>query len=207
MPSHDHRYNLHQCLLPWPPHYTIFPYWDDLYLVNSGSHIHLGNALLPTHLQHRVRRILPGSGRSGLELSCMRADTLRRDLRTVTNGNTSATAGCRKTTPVYPVLLQRHGGAPRRANYILQAVALRRRHQRRHLQQLERFATPTCAPGHTRAVSTASPYPITDVRYRLCPDAHALYVLVGVQRPRVTMLIAWTWQLECAIARDNALCQ
>ena len=52
--------------LPWTSHdYTIFPYWDDLYLVNSGfGHIHIDKwHCSQPHLQHRVAGTVISRGR------------------------------------------------------------------------------------------------------------------------------------------------
>ena len=64
-----------QCL-PWLTHnYTIYPYWDDLYLVNSWvRHIHIGKwHCSQPHLQHRVAgTVLPGERHCQLRAEVVR---------------------------------------------------------------------------------------------------------------------------------------
>src|SRR5205823_2480174 len=88
-------------ILPWTSHnYTIFPYWDDLYLVNSGFGIFTSiSGSAPNRIFNIEWRAqyFPGSGTANLELRLYEGQT-RFDViyGTVTNGNTSATAGVQK---------------------------------------------------------------------------------------------------------------
>jgi len=92
-----------QCL-PWTTHnYSIFPYWDDLYLVNSGFGIFTSiSGTAPNRIFNIEWRAqyFPGSGSAGFELRLYEGQT-RFDViyGTVTGGNASATAGVQKTTP------------------------------------------------------------------------------------------------------------
>ena len=87
--------------LPWPAHdYTIYPYWDDLYLVNSGFGIFTSiSGTAPNRIFNIEWRAqyFPGSGSAGFELRLYEGQT-RFDViyGTLTNGNTSATAGVQK---------------------------------------------------------------------------------------------------------------
>jgi hypothetical protein len=87
--------------LPWAAHnYTIFPYWDDLYLVNSGFGIFTSvSGSAPNRIFNIEWRAqyFPGSGTANVELRLYEGQT-RFDViyGTVTNGNTSATAGVQK---------------------------------------------------------------------------------------------------------------
>src|SRR5881296_2753848 len=89
-----------QCL-PWTTHnYTIFPYWDDLYLVNSGFGIFTSvTGSAPNRIFNIEWRsqYFPGNGTANFELRLYEGQ-LRFDViyGTVTNGNTSATAGVQK---------------------------------------------------------------------------------------------------------------
>jgi hypothetical protein len=86
-----------QCL-PWLTHnYTIFPYWDDLYLVNSGFGIFTSiSGTAPNRIFNIEWRAqyFPGSGSANFELR-LYENGCRFDViyGTVTNGNTSATGG------------------------------------------------------------------------------------------------------------------
>ena len=87
--------------LPWATHnYTIFPYWDDLYLVNSPSGIFTSiSGTAPARIFNIEWRAqyFPGSGTANLELRLYegqsRFDVIYGQLD---NGNTSATAGVQK---------------------------------------------------------------------------------------------------------------
>src|SRR3954447_25436108 len=91
-----------QCL-PWTTHnYTIFPYWDDLYLVNSGFGIFTSvSGTAPNRIFNIEWRAqyFPGSGNANFELRLYEAES-RFDViyGTVDSGNTSATAGVQKNT-------------------------------------------------------------------------------------------------------------
>ena len=90
-----------QCL-PWLTHnYTIFPYWDDLYLVNSGFGIFTSiSGTAPNRIFNIEWRAqyFPGSGSAGFELRLYEGGQPRFDViyGTVSNGNTSATAGVQR---------------------------------------------------------------------------------------------------------------
>ena len=101
-----------QCL-PWTTHnYTIFPYWDDLYLVNSGFGIFTSvSGTAPNRIFNIEWRAqyFPGSGSANFELRLYEGQS-RFDViyGTVSNGNTSATAGVqRDDTTFVQYLLQR----------------------------------------------------------------------------------------------------
>src|SRR5438094_4056289 len=87
--------------LPWTAHnYTIFPYWDDLYLVNSGFGIFTSvSGTAPNRIFNIEWRAqyFPGSGTANFELRLYEGQP-RFDIiyGTLTNGNTSATAGVQK---------------------------------------------------------------------------------------------------------------
>ena len=89
--------------LPWAAHnYTIFPYWDDLYLVNSGFGIFTSvSGTAPNRIFNIEWRAqyFPGSGNASFELRLYEGQT-RFDViyGTVDSGNTSATAGVQKNT-------------------------------------------------------------------------------------------------------------
>ena len=89
-----------QCL-PWTTHnYTIFPYWDDLYLVNSGFGIFTSiTGTAPNRIFNIEFRsqYFPGSGTANFELRLYEGQS-RFDViyGTLTNGNSSATAGVQK---------------------------------------------------------------------------------------------------------------
>ena len=74
-----------QCL-PWTTHdYTIYPYWDDLYLVNSPFGIFTSiSGTAPNRIFNIEWRAqyFPGSGSANFELRLYEGQTtLRRDLR------------------------------------------------------------------------------------------------------------------------------
>src|SRR5205814_5617011 len=87
--------------LPWTGHdYTIFPYWDDLYLVNSGFGIFTSiSGTAPNRIFNVEWRAqyFPGTGTANFELRLYEGQT-RFDViyGTVTNGNASATAGVQR---------------------------------------------------------------------------------------------------------------
>src|SRR6478752_202642 len=89
-----------QCL-PWTDHnYTIFPYWDDLYLVNSGFGIFTSvSGTAPNRIFNIEWRAqyFPGSGSANFELRLYEGQP-RFDViyGTVSGGNTSATAGVQR---------------------------------------------------------------------------------------------------------------
>ena len=105
-----------QCL-PWLTHnYTIYPYWDDLYLVNSGFGIFTSiSGTAPNRIFNIEWRAqyFPGSGSAGFELRLYEGQ-LRFDViyGTVSNGNTSATAGVQRDNTFFTqYLCNGSGGA------------------------------------------------------------------------------------------------
>ena len=115
-----------QCL-PWTTHnYTIFPYWDDLYLVNSGFGIFTSvSGTAPNRIFNIEWRAqyFPGSGSANFELRLYEGQS-RFDViyGTVDNGNTSATAGVQRddTTFVQYFCNGAGGAATGGQSYILQ---------------------------------------------------------------------------------------
>ncbi len=95
-----------QCL-PWSSHdYTIYPYWDDLYLVNSGFGIFTSvSGTAPNRIFNIEWRAqyYPGSGIANFELRLYEGQASHFDViyGTVTGGNTSATAGMQGDDPCY----------------------------------------------------------------------------------------------------------
>ncbi len=87
--------------LPWITHnYTIFPYWDDLYLVNSGFGIFTSvSGTAPNRIFNIEWRAeyYPGNGSANFELRLYEGQP-RFDVLygTVSEGNTSATAGVQR---------------------------------------------------------------------------------------------------------------
>jgi hypothetical protein len=105
-----------QCL-PWTPHnYTIYPYWDDLHLVNSGFGIFTTvSGSSPNRIFNIEWRAqyFPGSGTANYELRLYEGQT-RFDViyGTVTNGNTSATAGVQKNNTAFDQYFCNGAGMP-----------------------------------------------------------------------------------------------
>ena len=105
-----------QCL-PWTTHnYTILPYWDDLYLVNSGFGIFTSiSGTAPNRIFNIEWRAqyFPGSGSAGFELRLYEGQT-RFDViyGTVTNANTSATAGVQKNDTAFDQYFCNGAGMP-----------------------------------------------------------------------------------------------
>src|SRR5438552_1487627 len=103
--------------LPWTAHnYTIFPYWDDLYLVNSGFGIFTSiSGTAPNRIFNIEWRsqYFPGSGTANLELRLYEGLT-RFDViyGTVTNSNTSATAGVQKNDTAFDQYFCNGAGQP-----------------------------------------------------------------------------------------------
>src|SRR4051794_9010046 len=115
-----------QCL-PWTTHnYTIFPYWDDLYLVNSGFGIFTSvSGTAPNRIFNIEWRAqyFPGSGNANFELRLYEGQS-RFDViyGSVDSGNTSATAGVqRDDTTFVQYFCNGSGGASTGGqSYILQ---------------------------------------------------------------------------------------
>src|SRR5437660_179491 len=105
-----------QCL-PWTSHnYTIYPYWDDLYLVNSGFGIFTSvSGTAPNRIFNIEWRsqYFPGNGSANFELRLYEGQT-RFDViyGTVTNGNTSATAGVQKNNTAFDQYFCNGAGMP-----------------------------------------------------------------------------------------------
>src|SRR5262249_54455620 len=85
--------------LPWSGHnYTILPYWDDLYLVNSGFGIFTSvSGTAPNRIFNIEWRaeFFPGNENANFELRLYEGQNSHFDViyGTVSHGNTSATAG------------------------------------------------------------------------------------------------------------------
>src|SRR3954471_16772748 len=113
--------------LPWAAHnYTIFPYWDDLYLVNSGFGIFTSvSGTAPNRIFNIEWRAqyFPGSGNANFELRLYEGQS-RFDViyGSVDSGNTSATAGVqRDDTTFVQYFCNGSGGASTGGqSYILQ---------------------------------------------------------------------------------------
>lgn len=113
--------------LPWATHnYTILPYWDDLYLVNNGFGIFTSvTGTAPNRIFNIEWRAqyFPGSGSANFELrlyeGLSRFDVI---YGTVSNSNTSATAGVQRddTTFVQYFCNGAGGAATGGQSYILQ---------------------------------------------------------------------------------------
>src|SRR4030095_16850229 len=103
--------------LPWSTHnYTIYPYWDDLYLVNAGFGIFTSiSGSAPNRIFNIEWRAqyFPGSGSANVELRLYEGQT-RFDViyGTVTNGNTSATAGVQKNDTAFDQYFCNGAGQP-----------------------------------------------------------------------------------------------
>jgi hypothetical protein len=118
-----------QCL-PWTTHdYTIFPYWDDLYLVNGGFGIFTSiSGSAPDRIFNIEWRAqyFPGSGSANFELRLYEGQS-RFDVIYVTadNGNTSATAGVQRDDTALDQYFCDGSGAPATGgqSYILQTCA------------------------------------------------------------------------------------
>ena len=105
-----------QCL-PWLTHnYTIYPYWDDTYLVNAGFGIFTSvSGTAPNRIFNIEWRAqyFPGSGTANHELRLYEGQT-RFDViyGTLTNGNTSATAGVQKNDTAFDQYFCNGSGSP-----------------------------------------------------------------------------------------------
>src|SRR5439155_26832052 len=105
-----------QCL-PWTTHnYTIYPYWDDLYLVNSGFGIFTSiSGSAPNRIFNIEWRAqyFPGSGSANFELRVYEGQTRFYVIYgTVTNGNTSATAGVQRDDACFNQYFCNGSGGP-----------------------------------------------------------------------------------------------
>ena len=105
-----------QCL-PWSAHnYTIYPYWDDLYLVNAPNGIFTSvSGTAPNRIFNIEWRAqyFPGSGSANLELRLYEGQT-RFDViyGTVSAANSSATAGVQKNDTTFGQYFCDGTGAP-----------------------------------------------------------------------------------------------
>lgn len=92
--------------LPWTTHnYTILPYWDDLYTLNAGFGIFTSvSGTAPNRIFNIEWRAqyYPGTGTANFELRLYEGQS-RFDViyGSVTNGNTSATAGVQKNDTTF----------------------------------------------------------------------------------------------------------
>ena len=123
----------------------------------------------------------PGSGTANFELRLYEGQT-RFDViyGTVDNGNTSATAGVQKNDTTFTqYFCNGSGGAATGGqSYTLQGCGTP---TPTVPPTATPTASPTCTPGGTPGPwSTASPYPITDVRYGFAQTATHFYVFGGV---------------------------
>ena len=116
--------------LPFASHtYVILPYWDDLYNVNSSFGIFTSiSGTAPNrifNIEHRSQ-YFPGSGGANFEVRLYEGQS-RFDViyGTVTNGNTSATAGVQKDSTTFDQYFCNGSGAPATGaqSYILQTCA------------------------------------------------------------------------------------
>jgi hypothetical protein len=113
--------------LPWLTHnFTIYPYWDDLYLVNSGFGIFTSvSGTAPNRIFNIEWRAqyFPGSGSANVELRLYEGQS-RFDViyGTLTNGNTSATAGLQRDDSTFVQYFCNGAGQPATGgqSYILQ---------------------------------------------------------------------------------------
>jgi hypothetical protein len=116
-----------QCL-PWLTHnYTIYPYWDDLYTINAGYGVYTSvTGSAPDRIFNIEWRAqyYPGTGTANFELRLYENQT-RFDViyGTVSNGNSSATAGVQKDDTAFDQYFCDGSGAPATGgqSYILQS--------------------------------------------------------------------------------------
>src|SRR4029077_11069611 len=116
--------------LPWSNHnYTIFPYWDDLYLLNSGFGIFTSvSGTAPNRIFNIEWRsqYFPGTGTANFELRLYEGQTHFDVIYgTVTNGNTSATAGVQQNNTAFDQYFCNGTGMPATGgqSYTLQACS------------------------------------------------------------------------------------
>ena len=176
-----------QCL-PWLTHnYTIYPYWDDLYLVNSPSGIFTSiSGTAPNRIFNIEWRAqyFPGTGSAGFELRLYKGQT-RFDViyGTVDNGNTSATAGVQKNDTTFTQYLCNGtgGGATGGQSYTLQGCGTPTPTPTATATATGTpSATPTCVPGGTPgAWSTASPYPTPVYGAAVASNGTSIYAFGG----------------------------
>ena len=209
-----------QCL-PWLTHnYSIYPYWDDLYLVNSGFGIFTSiSGTAPNRIFNIEWRAqyFPGSGTANGELRLYEGQ-LRFDViyGTVSNGNTSATAGVQRDNTFFTqYFCNGSGGAatggqsymyfpppcptptpsatPPPPSATPTATATATATPTPTSIGGTPTPTPTCGPGGTPGPwNIITPYPITIVRYGFAQTATYLYVFGGVSNgTRVNSVNRW----------------
>jgi len=209
-----------QCL-PWLTHnYSIYPYWDDLYLVNSGFGIFTSiSGTAPNRIFNIEWRAqyFPGSGTANVELRLYEGQ-LRFDViyGTVSNGNTSATAGVQRDNTFFTqYFCNGSGGAatggqsymyfpppcptptpsatPPPPSATPTATATATATPTPTSMGGTPTPTPTCGPGGTPGPwNIITPYPITIVRYGFAQTATYLYVFGGVSNgTRVNSVNRW----------------
>ena len=150
-----------------PPTTTrIYPYWDDLYLVNSGFGIFTSiSGTAPNRIFNIEWRAqyFPGSGNAGFELRLYEGQT-RFDViyGTVTNANTSATAGVQKNDTAFDQYFCNGAGMPATGgqSYILTpCTSPTPTPTARQVLHLRLLATPTpTAPGYGYTYSAGYGY-------------------------------------------------
>jgi hypothetical protein len=96
--------------------YTVYPYWDDLYTINSGFGIFTSvSGTAPNRIFNIEWReqYYPGTGNASFEVRLYEGQT-RFDViyGSSTNGNTSATAGVQKTTSAFDQYFCNGSGNP-----------------------------------------------------------------------------------------------
>ena len=99
--------------LPWGTHnYTIYPSWDDLYLVNSGFGIFTSvSGTAPNRIFNiEWRAVLPGERQCRLRAEVVRGtDSLRCDLRSCGQRQHQRHSGsAEERHHLYAIFLQRH---------------------------------------------------------------------------------------------------
>ena len=125
--------------LPWTTHnYTIYPYWDDLYLVNSGFGIFTSvSGTAPNRIFNIEWRAqyFPGSGSANFELRLYEGQS-RFDViyGQVDNGNTSATAGVQKNDTAFTQYFCNGTGSAATGGQSYTQGVCPRRLRRQHLQ-------------------------------------------------------------------------
>src|SRR6266550_478411 len=108
---------VNSCPLPWFTHnYTIMPYWGDLYTVNAGFGIFTSVSGTPPNRIFNIEwrnQYYPGSGTASFELRLYEGQS-RFDIiyGTLTNGNTSTTAGVQKDDSTFVEYFCNGAGMP-----------------------------------------------------------------------------------------------
>src|SRR5947207_710447 len=154
--------------------FKIFPYWTDLYLVNRGFGIFTSvSGTAPSRIFNIEWRsqYFPGNGSANFELRLYEGQT-RFDViyGTVTNGNTSATAGVQKNDTTFTqYFCNGSGGAATGGqSYILQGCGTPTPTPTATATPTAGTPTPTptCVPGGTPGPwVAAAPVPVNLARY------------------------------------------